>query len=63
MRVDLDDWLGGEAWSFGTPSTSFGFSSVVNDKTQLAKELLLLAVRLEDLAKDLDAIRERIGKL
>lgn len=61
MRLE-DDWLGGEAWSFGTPSTSFGFSSS-NDKTQLAKELLLLAVRLEDLAKDLDKIRERLGKL
>ncbi len=60
--ITEDDWLGGEAWSFGVPTTSTTISAPTA-KTQLAKELLLLAVRLEDLSKDLDAIRKRLERL
>jgi len=59
-----DDWLGGEAWSMGIPSMFYSAPSfTISPKTELLKDLLLLTVRLEDLAKDLDKIRERLGNL
>jgi len=59
-----DEWLGGEAWSMGIPSMFYSAPSfTISPKTELLKDLILLTVRLEDLAKDLDEIRERLGEL
>ena len=54
-----DDWLGGECWSIGTPSVP----EAKTDKTEILKDLLFLSVRLDDLATELDRIRERLERL
>jgi hypothetical protein len=73
------DWLGGECWSMGVPmgtttsnDPSFPFHDnqvwnweaiAITPKQSLLRELLLLSVRLEDFAAQLDSIRERLEKL
>ena len=58
-RPEDADLIGGECWSVGIPSVP----GAKTDKTEILKDLLFLSVRLDDLATELDRIRERLEEL